>query len=80
MKDDVQAKQQSIQALAKLRGLAESNGVSMTAIAEHLGIRPATVGQMLNARFQPGLHLVFRALAAINFLSGKQYGLADLDE
>jgi len=71
-------KEQSIQALAKLRGLAESNGVSMTDIAAHLEIRPATVGQMLNGRFQPGFHLVFRTLDAINFLSGKEYTLADL--
>ena len=81
MKDNEQAahKAQSIKALARLKDLADRNKVTNYALAEKIGIRPQTVGQMFSGKFHPTLDNVFRALNAINDLSGKTFTLADID-
>ena len=71
-------KEQSIQALAKLRGLAEYHKITNVEIAEQVGITKQGVGQALAGRYHPSLDNVFKFLNAINFLSGKEYTLADL--
>lgn len=73
-------KQQSRNALTALKHLAELNNVKNYAIAEKIGIRPQTVGQMFSGKFHPSLDNVFRALNAIGDLSGKTFTLADIDE
>jgi len=72
-------KAQSIKALARLKELADQNKVTNYALAEKIGIRPQTVGQMFSGKFHPTLDNVYRALNAINDLSGKTFTLADLD-
>lgn len=73
-------KQQSRAALIALKNLAEKNSVTNYALAEKIGIRPQTVGQMFSGKFHPTLDNVFRALNAVNDLSGKTFTLADIDE
>lgn len=73
-------KQQSRNALTALKHLADQNNVKNYAIAEKIGIRPQTVGQMFSGKFHPSLDNVFRALNAIGDLSGKTFTLADIDE
>lgn len=73
-------KQQSRNALTALKHLADQNNVKNYAIAEKIGIRPQTVGQMFSGKFHPSLDNVFRALNAIGELSGKTFTLADIDE
>ena len=72
-------KAQSIKALARLKELADQNKVTNYALAEKIGIRPQTVGQMFSGKFHPTLDNVYRAINAINDLSGKTFTLADLD-
>ncbi len=72
-------KEQSIQALAKLRGLAELHKITNVAIAEHIGITKQGVGQALAGKYHPTLDNVYRFLNAINELAGTCYGLKDLD-
>lgn len=71
-------KEQSIQALAKLRGLAERHKITNVAIAESVGITKQGVGQALAGRYHPTLDNVYKFLNAINYLSGQNYTLADL--
>lgn len=73
-------KQQSRNALTALKHLADQNKVTNYALAEKIGIRPQTVGQMFSGKFHPTLDNVFRALNAIGDLSGKAFTLADIDE
>lgn len=81
MKDNEQPahKAQSIKALNRLKDLADQNKVTNCAIAEKIGIMPQTVGQMFSGKFHPTLDNVYRALNAINDLSGKSFTLADID-
>lgn len=72
-------KAQSIKALARLKELADQNKLTNYALAEKIGIRPQTVGQMFSGKFHPTLDNVYRAINAINDLSGKTFTLADLD-
>ncbi len=72
-------KEQSKQALVKLRGLAEAHGITDVAIAERIGITKQGVGQALNGKYHPTLDNVFRFLNAVNELAGTQYGLSDLE-
>lgn len=72
-------KQQSRNALTALKHLADLNNVKNYALAEKIGIRPQTVGQMFSGKFHPTLDNVYRALNAINDISGKTFTLADLD-
>lgn len=77
---DTNHKQQSIQALAKLRGLVEAQKITHEVLAEKLGIRRQTVGQVLSGKFHPTLDNLFRYLNAMNELTGMKYGLIDLTE
>lgn len=73
-------KQQSQNALANLKSLADQNGVTNVALSEKIGVRPQTVGQMFRGKFHPTLDNVYRALNAVNDLSGQNYCLADIDQ
>lgn len=75
---DTKHKQQSIQTLAKLRGLVESHKITHEVLAEKIGIRRQTVGQVLSGKFHPTLDNLFRYLNAVNDIAGTSYGLADL--
>jgi len=72
-------KQQSRDALANLKELADRNGVTNVALSEKIGVRPQTVGQMFRGKWHPTLDNVYRALNAVNDLSGKTFTLADID-
>ena len=72
-------KAQSRAALIALKELADQNSVTNYALAEKIGIRPQTVGQMFSGKFHPTLDNVFRALNAIGDLSGKTFTLADIE-
>lgn len=73
-------KEQSKAALARLAALAEQHGVSQTAIADVLGVRPQTVQQVFAGRFHPTLDNVFRYLNALNGLAGTSYTLKDIED
>lgn len=72
-------KDQSREALARLKTLADAHKITNTAIAEKIGIRPATVGQMFSGKFHPTLDNVFRALNALNDIAGTKYTLSNID-
>ena len=72
-------KDTSKQALAMLRVLARRNGITDVQLAERIGVRPQTIGQTTLGKFHPTLDRVFLVLDTINEISGKKYGLKDID-
>jgi DNA-binding XRE family transcriptional regulator len=74
-----QHKEQSKAALLKLKALADGHKITNTAMAEKIGVRPATVGQMFSGKFHPTLDNVFRALNALNDLAKTNYSLSNID-
>lgn len=72
-------KEKSRQTLARLKALADAHRVTNTAMAEKIGIRPATIGQIFSGKFHPTLDNVFRALNALNEIAGTDYTLSHID-
>lgn len=78
-------KQQSVEALAKLRALVEKHGITHQELADRIinektgqPIRRQSVTGMMNRRFSPTLDTVFQTINALNEVSGTRYGLADI--
>ncbi len=71
-------KEQSRQALAQLRVLAERHKITLVQLADELQVRPQTVGQTMRGQFHPTLDRVFLFINAINKIAGQRYSLADL--
>ena len=73
------SKEQSKKACQQLGKIVTEEGITRAAISELTGFTRSNVSRLFSGRYSPSLTIVYTALNAINGLSGKNYGLKDID-